>query len=131
MPADAGRKGTTVDVRLKRAYEKPAAADGKRVLVDRLWPRGVKKEDAKLHDWRKELAPSAELRRWFGHDPDRYEEFRRRYLEELQEHRDELAELRKLARDGTLTLVYGARDSEHNQATVLADALRSGLPSGD
>lgn len=117
-----------IDVRLKRAYEDAAAADGYRVLVDRLWPRGVSRSEARLDAWERELAPSAELRRWFGHDPDRFEEFRRRYVEELGGQRPRLAALRRRARQGTLTLVYGARDTEHNDAVVLAAVLRRGLP---
>ncbi|HEY7346407.1 MAG TPA: DUF488 family protein [Gaiella sp.] len=113
-----------MDIRLKRAYEPAEAADGYRVLVDRLWPRGISKERARLDEWARELAPSSELRRWFGHDPGRFDEFRRRYLLELAAHGDELAELRKRASAGTLTLVYAARDGEHNDAVVLADALR-------
>jgi uncharacterized protein YeaO (DUF488 family) len=115
-----------MDVRLKRAYEPPVRSDGYRVLIDRLWPRGVSKEKAHLDEWARELAPSSELRRWFGHDPARFEEFRRRYLEELVAQDAELRELRRRAREGTLTLVYGARDSEHNDAVVLADLLRRG-----
>ena len=113
-----------MDVRLKRAYEPADAADGYRVLVDRLWPRGVSKEKAQLDEWARELAPSSELRTWFGHDPARFDEFRRRYLEELAAHEAKLAELRERASEGTLTLVYAARDSEHNDAVVLADVLR-------
>lgn len=110
-------------VRLKRAYEPAAAGDGARVLVDRLWPRGVRKEDAALHSWAKDLAPSDVLRRWFGHDPSRWDEFRRRYRSELAEQRDAVAVLRSLARQGTLTLVYGARDTEHNEAVVLRNVI--------
>jgi uncharacterized protein YeaO (DUF488 family) len=117
-----------VDVRVKRAYEPPAASDGYRVLVDRLWPRGVSRERARLDEWDRELSPSTELRKWFGHRPDRFEEFRRRYLDELSEHRDRIAELRRRAREGTLTLVHSARDTEHNDAVVLAAAIRRGLP---
>jgi uncharacterized protein YeaO (DUF488 family) len=113
-----------MDVRLKRAYDPAEAADGYRVLVDRLWPRGVSKEKAQLDEWARELAPSSELRTWFGHDPARFDEFRRRYLEELAAHEAKLAELRERASEGTLTLVYAARDSEHNDAVVLADLLR-------
>jgi uncharacterized protein YeaO (DUF488 family) len=115
-----------VDVRLKRAYEPPARSDGYRVLIDRLWPRGVSKEEAQLDEWARELAPSSELRRWFGHDPARFEEFRRRYLDELAAQKAKLRELRQRAREGTLTLVFGARDSEHNDAVVLAELLRRG-----
>ncbi|HEX7329321.1 MAG TPA: DUF488 family protein [Casimicrobiaceae bacterium] len=108
---------------MKRAYEPAAAGDGARVLVDRLWPRGVRKEDAALHSWAKELAPSDALRRWFGHDPSRWDEFRRRYRSELAEKRDAVGNLRGLAREGTLTLVYGARDTEHNEAIVLRNVI--------
>jgi uncharacterized protein YeaO (DUF488 family) len=113
-----------LDITLKRAYDPAAADDGYRVLVDRLWPRGVSREDARLDDWARELAPSTELRRWFGHDPERFEEFQRRYREELAQHGDELEELRARARSGRLTLVFGARDTEHNDAVVLAEVLR-------
>lgn len=119
---------TAKRVKIKRVYDPPAASDGYRVLVDRLWPRGVSKDAAALDDWVRELAPSDELRRWFGHDPERFEEFRRRYIEELRERRDEVAELRRKARAGTLTLLYGAHDAEHNNAVVLAAVLRRGLP---
>jgi uncharacterized protein YeaO (DUF488 family) len=113
-----------VGVRLKRAYEPAAAADGRRVLVDRLWPRGVSRSEARLDEWARELAPSRELRRWFGHDPARFDEFRRRYTRELVEQESKLEELRRRAREGTLTLVYAARDTEHNDAVVLAELLR-------
>jgi len=102
--------------------------DGYRVLVDRLWPRGVSKARAQLDGWEKELAPSTELRKWFGHEPSRFSEFRDRYIEELRGRRAELTGLRRRAKAGTLTLVYGARDSEHNEAVVLAEGLQRGLP---
>jgi uncharacterized protein YeaO (DUF488 family) len=117
-----------VDVRLKRSYEPAAPSDGYRVLIDRLWPRGVSRQQAKLDDWDKELPPSTELRRWFAHEPSRFEEFRRRYIDELRDERPRLTALRRRARGGTLTLVYSAHDSEHNDAVVLADVLRRGLP---
>jgi uncharacterized protein YeaO (DUF488 family) len=113
-----------MDVRLKRAYDDVAATDGYRVLIDRIWPRGVSRDRARLDEWARELAPSSELRRWFGHEPAKFEEFRRRYAEELAAHEDKLDELRRRAGEGTLTLVYGARDTEHNDAVVLADILR-------
>jgi uncharacterized protein YeaO (DUF488 family) len=118
-------------VRIKRAYEPAEAADGYRVLIDRLWPRGVSKEQAHLDEWARELAPSSELRRWFGHDPARFAEFRRRYEDELADQEEKLRELRRRAGSGTLTLVYGARDTEHNDAVVLAELLgrRSSLRS--
>jgi uncharacterized protein YeaO (DUF488 family) len=111
-------------VRLKRAYEPAERSDGYRVLIDRIWPRGVSKERARLDEWARELAPSSELRRWFGHDPARFAEFRRRYRDELAAQEEKLRELRVRARNGTLTLVYSARDTEHNDAVVLAELLR-------
>jgi uncharacterized protein YeaO (DUF488 family) len=112
-----------VDVRLKRAYEPAVPGDGYRVLIDRIWPRGVSREQAHLDAWARELAPSNQLRKWFDHDPARFAGFRRRYERELGGHGDRLRELRRIAREGTLTLVYGARDTEHNDAVVLADFL--------
>jgi uncharacterized protein YeaO (DUF488 family) len=117
-----------MDIRLKRAYEPSSPAVGYRGLIDRLWPRGVSRDPAKLDDWDKVLPPSAVLRQWFGHDPRRFEEFRRRYIEELRKERPRLMALRRRARDGTLTLVYSAHDTEHNDAVVLAEVLRRGLP---
>ncbi|TPJ38251.1 MULTISPECIES: DUF488 family protein [unclassified Mesorhizobium] len=110
-------------VKLKRAYESPAADDGTRVLIDRLWPRGVKKTDAAIDCWIKELAPSTELRKWFGHDPARWQEFRRRYAAEIHERRDDLDRLRDLMRQGAVTLVYSAHDEAHNDAIVLREVL--------
>lgn len=110
-------------VMLKRAYDAPSRGDGTRVLIDGLWPRGVKKADAAIEYWMKELAPSAGLRQWFGHDPARWDEFRRRYSAELRDHRTELDRLRGMARKGAVTLVYGARDELHNNAIVLRNIL--------
>jgi uncharacterized protein YeaO (DUF488 family) len=115
-----------MDVRVKRVYEPAAASDGERILIDRIWPRGVTREAAHLDEWARELAPSTELRRWFGHDPARFGEFRRRYTAELAAQEGKLRELRRRARAGTVTLVYGARDAEHNDAIVLAEILRRG-----
>ncbi len=113
-------------IKIKRVYEKPAKDDGWRVLVDRLWPRGMKKESARLDLWMKDVAPSEALRKWFGHEPERWKEFERKYRSELLKKKDLLAELKKMAKEhGTLTLVYGAKDEEHNQAVVIADALKS------
>jgi uncharacterized protein YeaO (DUF488 family) len=120
-----------VDVRLKRAYEPASAEDGYRVLIDRLWPRGISKKQAKLDEWAKELAPSSQLREWFGHEPSRFPEFRRRYIDELRADAPRLKELRRRARMSTLTLVYSAHDSEHNDAVVLAEVLRRGLPRSE
>lgn len=119
----------SLDIQLKRAYEPAAASDGERILVDRIWPRGVTREEAQLSEWVGELAPSTELRRWFAHDPARFREFRRRYSAELAAQEDKLRELRRRARAGTLTLVYAARDEEHNDAVVLAEILRRGRRS--
>ena len=117
-----------MDVRLKRVYEPAGPMDGHRVLIDRLWPRGVSRDRAKLDVWERELAPSQELRQWFGHRPERFDEFRRRYIAELDGRRPLLTSLRRRAREGTLTLVYAAHDTEHNDAVVLAEVLRRGLP---
>lgn len=111
------------NIRLKRAYEKPSPDDGLRILVDRLWPRGLTKEAAAIDHWYKEIAPSTESRKWFGHDPDRWEEFRARYAAQLREHAELLEEIRKLARRGPVTLVYAARDEQHNDAVVLREVL--------
>jgi uncharacterized protein YeaO (DUF488 family) len=113
------------NVRLKRAYDKPARDDGKRILIDRLWPRGVRKADAQLDEWAKEIAPSTALRKWFGHDPARWPEFRRRYAAEIRRHPDELAQLRSFARKGPVTIVYSAHDELHNDAVVLRELLLS------
>ncbi len=110
-------------IQIKRVYEAPDASDGFRVLVDRLWPRGVAKELAALDLWMKDIAPSSELRLWFGHDPKRWTEFQTRYRAELKEHDTDLAELRSQARKGTVTLLFGARDVEHNEAVVLRNVL--------
>lgn len=113
----------TPEIHIKRAYEAPSPHDGTRILVDRLWPRGLKKTDAVISQWMKEVAPSTELRKWFGHDPQRWEEFRRRYEAELAAKHDLLGELRELAKKGPLTLLYSAHDGAHNQAVVLRDTL--------
>lgn len=110
---------------LKRAYDPPARADGTRVLVDRIWPRGVTKQALGADLWLKELAPSTGLRHWFGHDPAKWDEFRRRYQEEIT-GRAELEQIRALAREGPVTLVYAARDQDHNNAVALREMLLSG-----
>ena len=111
------------EIRIQRAYEPPERRDSVRVLVDRLWPRGVKKERAAIDEHMKEVAPSTELRKWFGHDPSKWDEFRRRYERELDGKPDQIAHLAHLAEGGDLTLVYAARDSERNDAVVLRDYL--------
>jgi uncharacterized protein YeaO (DUF488 family) len=124
----AGSRGASIDVRVKRVYEPAERSDGYRILIDRLWPRGVSHERARLDAWEQDLAPSAALRTWFGHEPGRFDEFRNRYIEELRSQRALLSELRRRARRGTLTLVYAARDADRNDAVVLAEVIRRGLP---
>jgi uncharacterized protein YeaO (DUF488 family) len=109
--------------KLKRAYEKPSRTDGFRVLVERLWPRGVSKERAKLALWLKEVAPSAELRTWYGHDVAKWKEFQKRYAAELKDKTDELRLLKRRAAEGDVTLIYAAHDEEHNSALVLKRVL--------
>ena len=112
-------------IKIKRVYEAPAASDGTRVLVDRLWPRGLSKTDAAVDHWSKDLAPSAALRKWFGHKPERWDEFRKRYRSELANHAAEVDELQKLARKGTVTLLFGAHDEAHNNAVALMEFISS------
>jgi uncharacterized protein YeaO (DUF488 family) len=112
-------------IRLKRAYEEPSPGDGRRVLVERLWPRGLSKEKASVDLWLQDVAPTTELRRWFGHDVARWPEFQRRYREELSGRPAELARLKKIVEEGLVTFVYGSRDQEHNAAIVLKALLES------
>ena len=114
---------TVMKLHLKRVYEQPAKDDGLRVLVDRLWPRGLTKEEADIDLWLKEIAPSAELRRWFGHDPKKWAEFRRRYRAELSDRNAEIESQRQHGGDGRVTLLYGAKDEAHNQAVVLKEFI--------
>ena len=118
---------TTRTIRIKRVYDAATREDGVRVLVDRIWPRGLTKERARLHEWCKDLAPSTDLRTWYHHDPDRFEEFERRYLAELAspEHVAALQHLRELARQETLTLLTATRRADSSGAAVLADLLRT------
>lgn len=111
------------DISVKRAYEAPITDDGTRILVDRLWPRGLRKTDAAIDLWIKDIAPSTGLRKWFGHDPARWQEFRQRYAEEIQQHPEKLDELRTRAKAGRVTLVFAAHDEAHNNAVVLRDVL--------
>ncbi len=115
-----------LDVRTKRIYERRDPSDGDRVLIDHVWPRGVSRERAALDEWARELAPSDDLRKWFDHVPERFGEFRTRYRDELAGHADRLDELRERAASGRVTIVYAARDREHNNAVVLAELLRDG-----
>ena len=110
-------------IQLRRVYEKPSRKDGLRILVDRLWPRGLTKERAALDLWLKDVAPSTELRKWFGHDPAKWKEFQVRYLRELREKKGALELLKEKSKEHTVTLVYGARDEEHNEALVLKRIL--------
>ena len=112
-----------MNIKIKRAYEQPHKDDGLRILVDRLWPRGLTKEKARVDLWLKEIAPSTELRKWFAHDPDRWEGFRGRYETELIHNHDLVKVLKEKAREGTVTLIYGARDEKHNEALVLKQFL--------
>jgi len=111
------------NVKLKRAYEPAAEGDGLRILVDRLWPRGVSKAEAALDRWEKDISPTTALRKWFGHDPARWQEFRRRYAAEVRQHPEPLSRLRALARKHPITLVYSAHDEVHNDAVVLRDLV--------
>ncbi len=113
-----------MDILIRRAYEKPGKQDGNRILVDRIWPRGVSKDELKLNHWLKQVAPSDSLRKWFDHDAEKWSEFNSRYRKELNNGSDELQTLRACVADGRVTLIYGAKDEEHNQAVVLRDYLR-------
>jgi uncharacterized protein YeaO (DUF488 family) len=113
----------TKHLKIKRVYDAPVSSDGTRVLVDRLWPRGLSKADAAVDQWSKELAPSAALRKWFGHKPERWDEFRKRYRSELAGHTEAISELQKLARKGTVTLLFGAHDEVHNNAVALVEFM--------
>ncbi|HEV51669.1 MAG TPA: DUF488 family protein [Thermoprotei archaeon] len=114
-----------MDIRVKRVYEPASPSDGKRVLVERLWPRGMKREDLKIDSWEKEVAPSSELRMWFAHDPTKWEEFKLKYWEELKGN-PKIEELREWARRGTLTLLFSAKDRERNSAQALKEYLETG-----
>jgi uncharacterized protein YeaO (DUF488 family) len=112
---------------LKRAYDPPARSDGHRILIDRIWPRGIAKEDLEVDAWLKDLAPSTGLRKWFGHDPKKWGEFKRRYAGEIEQHSDALEQLARTARDGHVTLVFAAKDIEHNNAVALKAYLERRL----
>lgn len=112
-----------MNIRIKRVYEEPDRKDGKRILVDRLWPRGLTKEKAKVDLWLKNVAPSTELRKWFAHDPSRWAEFQSRYREEIKNNKEQISLLKQEAAKGTVTLVYGAKDQEHNEAVILQALL--------
>lgn len=110
-------------IQIKRAYEAYSPTDGKRILIDRLWPRGISKEEVKLDLWLKDIAPSTELRQWFGHDPAKWREFKKRYISEIKSNTQALSQIQTLVKKGKVTLVYGAKDEEHNDAVVLKEYL--------
>jgi uncharacterized protein YeaO (DUF488 family) len=110
-------------VRIKRVYDPVSPSDGKRILVDRVWPRGVKKEEARAEEWLKEIAPSTELRKWFGHDPEKWPEFRKKYKQELKSHADLIKRIKSEARGKTVTLLFAAKNEDQNQAVVLREVL--------
>ncbi len=114
-----------MSVRVKRVYDKPAKTDGRRVLVDRVWPRGLTKGEAELDEWLKEIAPSTRLRKWFGHDPARWNEFKRRYSAELEAQREEVEQLAQKAKKRKVTLLFAAKDVEHNNAVALKEFLET------
>ncbi len=114
-----------MQIKLKRAYEKPSPEDGYRLLVDRLWPRGVSKEEAAIDQWSKEIAPSPELRQWFGHNPEKWQEFKKRYLRELAAHKELVAAICRPVKQPLVTLVYAAKDTERNNAVVLKEYLEN------
>ena len=110
-------------IKLKRIYDPSSREDGKRVLVDRLWPRGIKKENAHIEEWLKDIAPSDALRKWFSHDPSRWKEFKKRYHDELKDKKELLKQLLADSRKGTVTLLFGSKDIEHNNAIVIKEVL--------
>lgn len=110
-------------IKVKRIYDPPSRGDGKRILVDRLWPRGVKKDEAKIDEWLKDIAPSDALRKWFGHDPEKWPAFRDKYKKELEEKGELVRQLRSEAKKGKVTLLYAAKDAEHNNAVVLKEVI--------
>jgi uncharacterized protein YeaO (DUF488 family) len=130
MAKKAIRKKKTVkakkaSIAIKRAYEAPERGDGMRILVDRMWPRGVSKEEAEIDLWLKEIAPSTKLRQWFGHEAPKWEKFREKYFKELDANGDMVAELKACVKKGKVTLVYAAKDEEHNNAVALSEYLQS------
>jgi len=118
------------DIQIGRAYDDADSMRGARILVDRVWPRGISKEDLKYDDWIKDVAPSPKLRKWFGHDPDKWDQFRKRYSAELDDNPEAVARCLDWCRKGPVTLLYGAKDRAHNQAVVLRDYLREKLDHG-
>jgi uncharacterized protein YeaO (DUF488 family) len=117
-----------MNIKIKRIYEDPSPADGYRVLVDRLWPRGLQKSKAHIDEWMKELSPSDELRKWFGHDPDKWQEFRQRYLQELSDKLDDVSAFFENTHKQTITLLFAAKDLLHNNAVVLKEYMENHCP---
>jgi uncharacterized protein YeaO (DUF488 family) len=113
-----------MSIQLKRIYDKPAKADGLRILVDRIWPRGLRKKDAQIDKWLKEIAPSTGLRKWFGHDPSRWAEFKRRYFRELDNHPERVQQIARESTKRTVTLLFGAKDTTHNNAVAFKEYLQ-------
>lgn len=113
-------------IAVKRIYDPPSRNDGKRMLVDRLWPRGIRKEDAKIDEWLRDIAPSNELRRWFSHDPAKWTDFRKKYRKELKDKAEVVNRLRSAANKGRMTLLFSAKDEEHNNAVVLKEVIERG-----
>ena len=111
-------------MKIKRVYEKPEKEDGYRILVDRLWPRGISKASAEIDEWIKEIAPSTELRKWFNHEPEKFSEFKKRYKEELKTHVAELKKIHEISQKKKITLLYSAKDTHYNQAVVLLEVLQ-------
>jgi len=118
-------EGNSMKLKIKRVYDKPAEEDGTRILVDRLWPRGLTKQKAKVDVWLKDIAPSTELRKWFAHDPEKWKEFIKKYKKELHENKEQAAILKEYLKQGIVTLVYGARDEVHNEALVIKELFSS------
>jgi len=127
-PDSAGRGKSTLTIRIKRVYEEPSEEDGTRILVDRLWPRGLTKEKAHVDLWLKEIAPSNDLRKWFSHDPAKWSEFKTRYQAELKHNPEQMALLHQAIAKATATLLYGAKDTDHNQAVALLEVLNRKNP---
>jgi len=117
-------------IRIKRIYDPPSPDDGKRILVDRLWPRGIKKEDAKIDEWLKDIAPSDELRKWFSHDPLKWQEFKAKYKQELKGKTELIERIRKEAKKGTVTLLFAAKDTKHNNACILKEIIEKQTQKG-
>ncbi len=118
-------------LKTKRVYEPPSPEDGKRILIDRLWPRGIKKESAAIDDWIKDLAPNSDLRKWFNHEPEKWSEFRKRFFRELDTRDRQVEAIMKLARKGTVTLVYGSREERYNNAIALKEYIEGRMHGSD